>query len=298
MRMARTRQSRLEASTAGAESVAAGASLGADFGLSGSKHLSIADRNDTAGAGIYVYGLSGIALGLAGLVGGDFSTNWQHVKPTVPFREGLAYITAVSELAAGAAMLWRPTARMGAAVLTTLFVIFTLLWVPEVLKAPGIFDNWGNFFEEFSLVVGGAVALAMLSRCASRWAGKVGLLSRIYGVCPISFGLAHIIYFKAAASWVPKWIPPGQMFWAGATAVSFLLAAGAILTATLSGLASRLLTAQIVGFEFLVWAPKMFAAPHEHFAWAGNAVCVALAGATWVVSDAICGLRRTATSMA
>jgi hypothetical protein len=77
------------------------------------------------------------------------------------------------------------------------------------------------------------------------------------------------------------------LFWATATAVFFLLAATAILSGILAGLASRLLTVMIVGFEVLVWAPKLFASPHVHFSWAGNAICVALAGAAWVVADSI-----------
>ena len=58
-------------------------------------------------------------------------------------------------------------------------------------------------------------------------------------------------------------------------------------------LASRLLTAEIVGFELLVWIPKLLASPHDHFNWAGNAICVAIAGATWAVSDSICRAKRS-----
>jgi hypothetical protein len=41
---------------------------------------------------------------------------------------------------------------------------------------------------------------------------------------------------------VPKWIPPGQHFWAVATGVAFLLASAAILSGVLAVLAARLLT--------------------------------------------------------
>jgi hypothetical protein len=43
----------------------------------------------------------------------------------------------------------------------------------------------------------------------------------------------------------------------------------------------------IAGFEALVWAPRLVATPHLHFAWAGNAICLAIAGAAWVVADSI-----------
>jgi hypothetical protein len=58
-------------------------------------------RSHPVNLGIYVYAVGAIVLGLLGLVSGDFATGWQHVGPQVPFRELLAYLTAIIELAAG-----------------------------------------------------------------------------------------------------------------------------------------------------------------------------------------------------
>jgi uncharacterized membrane protein YphA (DoxX/SURF4 family) len=70
--------------------------------------------------------------------------------------------------------------------------------------------------------------------------------------------------------------------------MGFFLAAAAILSGIMAPLASRLLTAEIVSFELLVWIPKLLASPHDHFIWAGNAISVAISGAIWAVSDSIC----------
>jgi hypothetical protein len=43
----------------------------------------------------------------------------------------------------------------------------------------------------------------------------------------------------------------------------------------------------IVSFEVLIWLPKLAAAPHDHFTWSGNAVCIALAASAWAVADLI-----------
>jgi len=171
--------------------------------------------------------------------------------------------------------------------LTILYSIFTLLWVVRVCAVPLVYDGWGNVFEELSLVIGGAVAYASLAPAGSPLAGKAGVIARVYGICPISFAIVHLINLAGIATWVPKWLPPGQMFWAVTTAVCFLLAAAAILSGIQAGLAARLLTAEIVGFEILVWVPKFIAAPHEHFNWAGNAISLAMVAAIWVVSDAL-----------
>lgn len=241
----------------------------------------------TANLGVYVYGGSAMALGILGLASRDFATNWQRVAADAPHRTALALAAAVCELLFGAAMLARPTARAGALLLALFYMVFTASWVVRAAAAPGTWDSWGNVFEEFSLVSAGLVLFAWLAPTDSAWARKTGAITRLYGICVVSFGLTHFTYLSGAATWVPRWIPPGQTFWVLATGTFFMMAAAAILSGILAALASRLLTAMIVGFELLVWVPKLAAAPHDHFAWAGNAICVALAGAAWVVSDAL-----------
>jgi uncharacterized membrane protein len=238
-------------------------------------------------AGMYVYGATAVVLGAIGLVWSDFATNWQRVGPGVAHRVLLAYFAALVEVCGGLAIFWRRTARVGAAMLTLLYGVFVALWVPRVVAAPAIYDNWGNFFEEFSLVIGGLVLCAALSPRDSPWARREAVISRLYGICVISFGLAHFIYLSGAASFVPKWIPPGQIFWAATTGACFLLAALSILTGIQAVLASRLLTIMIVAFEALVWLPRLIASPRDHFEWAGNGICLVMAAAAWVVADSI-----------
>jgi uncharacterized membrane protein len=255
----------------------------------------MANRSAASNFGLYYYGATAIVLGLIGLGWGDFATGWQRVGPTVPFRTGLAYIAAVLEVAGGAALLWRRTARNGAVLLTMLYSIFTLVWVPKILQDVKVFDPWGNFFEELSLVIGGLVLCAALAPRDSALAGKEAQISRSYGICVVSFAMGHITNLPAVASFIPKWIPP-QMFWAVTTTVCFVLAAVAILSGILAPLASRLLAVMITAFEILVWMPRLLARPHSHFEWAGNGICLVLAGAAWVVADSIAAnARREAT---
>lgn len=246
------------------------------------------NRRIASKLGIYVFGAAAIALGLIGLWSGDFATTWQRVGPNVPFREPLAYFTALVELAAGLALLWPRTARAGALTITVVYLVFTLVWLPKALvDSLRDFDARGNFFEEFSLLVAGAVLFAALSPAGSPIARRESLFARLYGLSAISFGIVHIYDMPGLLTWIPKWIPPSRMFWAYATTIGFFLAAIAILTGIMAPLASRLITAEIAGFEILVWIPKLLAGPHAHFNWAGNGICIALASAAWVVSDSI-----------
>jgi uncharacterized membrane protein len=254
----------------------------------------MANRRAVPHLGIYAYGIAAILLGIIGFAWRDFATNWQHVQPGVPYRTALALIAAACEILGGAALFFRRTSRAGAALLSVLFAVFTALWIPDLLRAPLVYDNWGNFFEELSAFLGALTAFAVLAPRGAVLDGTAPLISRIYGICPISFGLDHIIYFAGVVSFVPAWIPPGQRFWAVATTVCFFLAAAAILSGILAGLAARLLTVMIIGFELLLWLPKLIAAPHEHFNWGGNGIGILLAAAAWVVSDVLVASRQPA----
>lgn len=234
--------------------------------------------------GVYVYGLAAIALGVLGLVWGDFATDWQRVPADIPHHLALARAAAIYELVAGVGMLWRGSRRVSALLLTAVYTIFVLLWVDRVVAHPLVYDNWGNVFEELSLVAAGVVVFASLGNGMGRWRA-VGFAINAYGVCVVSYALVQIIYLPGAASFVPRWIPPGGPFWAGATAICFLCAAAAILSGVMATLATRLLTLMIFGFGVLVWLPKLVAQPHVHFIWSGNAINSALMAAAWVVAD-------------
>lgn len=250
------------------------------------------NRSLASRLGVYVFAAGAIFLGMLGLASGDFATTWQHVGPNVAFREPLAYLTACIELAAGLALLWRRTALAGAVTLTVVYGVFTFVWIPTYVQNLRNFDPLGNVFEEFSLVVAGAVLVASFSPAGSVLSRLESNFARLYGLSAISFGIGHIYYMPGMLSWIPKWLPPSQMFWAYVTTIGFFLAAVSIISGIMAPLASRLVAAEIAAFEILVWIPKLLAGPHDHFNWAGNAISIALSGAPWVVSDSICRVAK------
>jgi hypothetical protein len=75
------------------------------------------------------------------------------------------------------------------------------------------------------------------------------------------------------------------MFWAIATTIAFALAAIAIVSGRQAFLASRLLTAMLVLFGFLIWLPTLLANPHSHFNWAESTENLAIATVAWILAD-------------
>jgi hypothetical protein len=237
--------------------------------------------------GRHVYGLAAVGFGIFALVWHDFNI-WQQIRPlgNVPHREILVYIIAAIEICGGIAIQWPRTARAGAIALGTIYFIFALLWLPLFIEKPQVFDRLDNFFEQFSLVSGALIVYASFDRRDSVRAAKMARLGYFFfGICVASFTLEQLIYLSGTAEFVPKWIPMGQMFWAITTTILFALAAIALLSGRSALLASRLLTAMIVGFGLLVWLPAPFADPHSFTNWAGNAENLAIAAAAWIVAD-------------
>lgn len=236
--------------------------------------------------GRYVFGLAAILFGILTMVWRDFNT-WQQIAAlgNVGHREILVYLAAAIEILGGLAILWNRTAREGAIALGIIYLQFALLWVPYIIKNPKVYGRWGSFFEEFSQAAGAIIVYAMFISNTDT-ARKIARLGYIFfGISVISFTLEQLFYLSATAEFVPKWIPPGQMFWAVTTTIAFALAAIALLTGRSALLASQLLTAMIVGFGLLIWLPAPFAAPHEQISWFGNAQNLSIAGAAWIVAD-------------
>jgi uncharacterized membrane protein YphA (DoxX/SURF4 family) len=237
--------------------------------------------------GRHVFGFAAILFGIVTLFWHDFNT-WQQISPlgNLPHREILAYVVATIEILGGLAIQWSKTARAGAIALGSIFLVFALLWVPRIIAEPRVFDRYGNFFEQFSQVAGALIVYGTTGRSDSKRASREAWIGyTFFGICVVSFTLEQLIYLSATADFVPKWIPPGQMFWAITTTILFALAAIALLSGRSALWASRLLTAMLMGFGLLVWLPAPFADPHKLINWAGNAENLAIAGAAWVVAD-------------
>lgn len=237
--------------------------------------------------GRHAYGAAAIVFGALTLYWHDVKT-WQLLQAlgNIPYRESVIYVAAAAALAGGVAIQWRRTAQLGAVVLGALYLVFAVFWIPRIVWAPLIYNSWGNFFEQFSIFTGALIAYASLASGRSPWAPRAAGIGRtLFGICVVSFALEQAFYLRATADLVPKWVPPGQMFWAITTTIAFALAAIAILSGRQALLASRFLTAMLLLFGLLVWLPAFFADPRSHFNWSESAETLAIAGVAWILAD-------------
>ncbi len=229
--------------------------------------------------GRYVYGLAAIGFGICALAFHDVS-NWLQPKALADVAHNAIYADGIGviQILGGAAVLWSRTARTGALVLGVLYLVFSLTLIPYIAGHPLVFAGYGNFGELFASVAGAMILYARTERMA-----RIGYYA--FALCVVSFGLYQIFGFSDTASLVPKWIPPGQAFWAVATTIAFLLAAIAMLTGWWALLAARLNTAMLVGFGLLVWVPALLAQPRSFGDWTEFLQTLGIAASSWIVTD-------------
>jgi uncharacterized membrane protein len=197
------------------------------------------------------------------------------------------------------AILWRRTARIGAAGSAVIYLIFGLFWLPRFYVVP---HTLGFHIGILIFIVGGLAQQLLLAApgimvyaetasdpvsrerqlIAARW---------MLGLSPIVFGLGHLINVQAIVRFVPHWVPFGN-FWTVLTGIAFVLAGSAIVSGIRDLLAARLLMLMLFLFELMVEIPPVFVQPHNQVAWGGAMYNLTAIGACWIFVESVASRRQ------
>jgi uncharacterized membrane protein YphA (DoxX/SURF4 family) len=257
-------------------------------------------KMDQMRVGVWLYGLATIATGILDVVWREFEASHQPIKALgqhIPGEQVLAVIAGIWLVAAGIAILWKPTARIGAAGSAIIYLIFALFWVPRFYA---LTHQLGLRIGVIVFVLGGVAAQVLLAAPApivyvatakpdSAWRDRAIIAARwMLGLPPITFGLGHLINLSAYGRFVPHWVP-FPLFWVVLTGIAFLLSGSAIISGIRDVLAARLLALMLLLFEFMVEIPPVFAHPRSQGAWGGAVYNLTAIGACWIFAEFVDG---------
>jgi uncharacterized membrane protein YphA (DoxX/SURF4 family) len=231
-----------------------------------------------------------IALGITGLVNGDFALVWQNVPAHLPGRTVVAYVCAVIELATGAGLLFERMLVPAARVLFPFMVLWVvLLKIPGVVRAPLDATAWGGLGEIGTMLVGAWCLYAASDgmRRTGFVAGASGIrAARCLLVCTLAMlGVDVIVAALGAGDHVMQpWLQalPHPAAWAILSGAGSIAACLGILFGVWPRLAATLEAAMVAVIGVVYWGPDLYTGRTATTAFI---ITILVAAGAWVVAD-------------
>ena len=246
--------------------------------------------------GIWFYGLGTVLIGIVNIAWGSFDASHQPIQAlsrNFPGEHILAYVAGAWLVAAGLAILWRRSARIGAAASAIAYLIFAALWLARYyagIHALGwridvLLGVTFGLAQQLMLIAPVAFVYASTASSNSLLQKRAVIAARwMLGLPPVIFGIFHVIGIRVFASIVPHWMSFGY-FWAALTGIAFFLAGCAICSGIMDILAARLLALMLLLFEGFVEIPPIFSRLHNQPTWGAAVYNVTAIGACWIFAE-------------
>ena len=246
--------------------------------------------------GVWFYGLGTVLTGILNIAWGAFDASHQPIQAlgkNLPGQQILAYVAGVWLVAAGFAILWRRSAKIGAAASAVVYLIFAALWVCRYyagIHALGwridvILGVTFGLAQQLMLVAPAAIVYASVTSPDSlleKESSYCRTLDARIASCP----LRHISSHRYSRLRDNR--PALDVVWlclGGLTGIAFILAGIAICAGIKDVLAARLLALMLLLFEGFVEIPPIFIRLHDLRTWGAAVYNLSAIGACWIFAE-------------
>lgn len=239
-----------------------------------------------------------IALGITGLVNGNFALAWQNVPAHVPGHTVIAYVCAAIEVAFGIGLLFQRALTMTCRVLFPYMLLWlVLLEVPAVVHFPRDVGSWGTF-GEIAIITAGVWCL--FAAHAGTWetrhlkfaVGSPGIqAARWLLILALPMIGAEVIVdaVQAGDKVMQPWLQvlPWPMAWACLTGVGSIATCLALLFGVWPRLAATIEAAMLGLIAVAYWAPDLYTGETATTAFI---ISFVEAAGVWLVADSYRGV--------
>lgn len=246
-------------------------------------------------SGRVLFAAAMIALGITGLVNGDFALVWQNVPAHVPGRTILAYGCAAIEIALGVGLLWQRTLAWTCRLLFSYMVLWLVVQeTSNVVHAPLHIGSWGAGGETAIMTAGAwclfathtgerrfGFATGSNGIRGARWLLAVAL--PMIGIEVIADGLKF--GDKVMQPWL-QWLPD-PMAWACLTGVASIATCLALLFGVWPRLAATMEAAMLGIIAVAYWAPDLYTG---RTATTALIISFLITAGVWLVADSYRGI--------
>jgi uncharacterized membrane protein YphA (DoxX/SURF4 family) len=221
------------------------------------------------------------------------------MMPVIPWVVGApaAYLTGIALIAASACIAVRYKARLAAALLGILFLLFdVLLQIARVVAKPLDVGVRTCAVETLTMCAAALILAGTLPldpQVPPWWDRAVDWLATaaryIFAFSMLVFGIDHYLVFAFIVSLVPHWIPGGGWFWAQVTSIAFLAAAISIASGWMARLAAAMLGLMFVLWFLTLHLPRVMSYPRSHNPdeWSSAFIALAVCGGSWILAASL-----------
>jgi len=233
--------------------------------------MAMGDVMSGAGRVLLVLGVAG--TGALCLIYAGLDPQWQH--PPRSFNGApLAYVNGALLIALSLSLLLPNLRTIGGYALAAFLVLWVLAFaVPRILAGE----------EAAWLAPAEVLTVALGAWIASGDARAKRPLQVLFGLCLITFGVAHFLYLDFTAHMIPDFIP-FHLPLAAITGAGHIAAGLSMISGILAWLGSALLALMFSLFVLLLHIPRTLADPANRVEWTMLCHATALTGAAWLMA--------------
>ncbi len=212
-----------------------------------------------------LFGIPWLVFGLQHFLYSDFVANL--VPAYFPARLVWVYFTGAAMFASGLSFIFNVRARLAAALLDVMLLVFILLLHTRTLANDSSAINWTRALQDAAIASAAFMLAGILSKGENDFLSAVAKISRyIFAALLIVFGIQQFLNLDFLTTKVAAYLPL-RIFWVYLTGALMIITGGCVLINKKARFAALTLGVLMIILNLLLHVYQLALAPHTPLLW-------------------------------